>query len=129
MKIMFRRRLIAIVVVALALVLAGFAAAAATDPQVALDPVDQSWAESIVLSQADLGRGWRETPPETQEGNSGGDDGVSFCPEADSDQSDLVATGGTGSDFTRGSSSVTSFAIVWRTQEFAQANFDRTVAV
>src|SRR5438552_4272516 len=119
---MLRRRLIAVVVVALAFVLTGLATAAATDPQVALDPVDQSWAESIVLSTADLGRGWRETPTETQEGDSGGDDGASFCPEADSDQSDLVATGGTGSDFTHGSSSVTSFAIVWRTQEFAQAN-------
>jgi hypothetical protein len=125
---MARRRFTPIIVVLIALVLAGMAVAAPTDPQVLFDPVDQHWAESIVLAPTDLGKGWRETTP-TQESESGGDSGVTFCPEAVLDRSDLVATGGGSSDFTRGASSVTSFAIIWRTQEHAQADFDRTIAV
>jgi hypothetical protein len=125
---MARRRFTPTVLVLIALVLAGVAVAAPTDPQVLLDPVDQHWAGSTVLVPTDLGKGWRETPP-MEETESGGDGGVSFCPEADMDRSDLVATGGGSSDFTRGASSVSSFAIVWRTQEHAQADFDRTIAV
>jgi hypothetical protein len=125
---MSRRRITPFAVVVVALVLAGAAGAAATDPQIAIDPVDQSWSDSVVLHPADLGKGWRETPPSTQESESGTDEGVSFCPEGSPDQSDLVATGGSVSDFKRGSSSVTSFALVWRTPENAQADFDRTLA-
>lgn len=125
---MFGRRLTPFIVVSIALVLAGMAAAAPTDPQVIIDPADQSWADSIVLAPTDLGKGWRETTS-TQESESGDDGGTTFCPEANSDDSDLVATGGGSSDFTRGASSVTSLAIVWRTQEHAQAYFDRTIAV
>ncbi len=124
---MFRRRFTPFVLVAIALVLAGIAAAAPTDPQVVLDPIDQSWSESTVLTPTDLGNGWRETTQ--QESGSGGDDSSTFCPEANPDQSDLTATGGAASDFTRGASSVSSIAIVWRTPEQAQANFERTIAV
>jgi hypothetical protein len=122
------RRLLPLIVVSTALVFAGTVAATPTDPQVVVDPADQLWADSIVLAPTDLGKGWRETTS-TQESESGGDGDVTFCPEANPDQSDLVATGGGSSDFSRGASSVTSFAIVWRTQEHAQANFDRTIAV
>jgi hypothetical protein len=125
---MLPRRLILLLAASVALVLGGVAVAAGSDPQVAVDPTDQAWAESIALSPLDLGKGWTGTMA-TAEGSSGSDDGASFCPEADPDQSDLVATGGTGSDFTRGPSSVTSYVIVWQTQEQAQANFDRTVSV
>jgi hypothetical protein len=124
---MLRRRFTPFLVVAIALVLAGIAAAAPTDPQVVLDPIDESWSKSIVLTPADLGNGWRETTQ--QESGSGGDDSSTFCPEANPDQSDLTATGGAASDFARGASSVSSIAIVWRTPEQAQANFDRTIAV
>src|SRR4051812_24457053 len=99
LKIMSRRRISSFAVVVVALVLTGAAGARATDPQIAIDPVDQAWADSVVLHPADLGKGWRETPPTTQESESGTDEGVSFCPEGDPDQSDLVATGGSVSDF------------------------------
>lgn len=124
---MARRRFTPIIVVLIALVLAGMAVAAPTDPQFVLDPVDQSWAQSIVLAPTDLGKGWREAT--TQDSESGGDEGSTFCPEANLDQSDLTVTGGGSSDFLRGSSSVSSFAIVWQTQEQAQAYFDRIVAM
>jgi hypothetical protein len=126
---MFRPRSTLFVIACSALALAGVAAAAATDPQVAIDPVDQSWVESVLLKPADLGKDWRETPPATQESEAGSEDGSTFCPEADPDRSDLVATGGGSSDFERGDSSVTSFAIVWQTQEYAQADFDRMIAI
>lgn len=126
-----RRRAVHYVVLVGALALAGVATAATTDPQFAVDPADQSWAHAVVLTRADLGTGWRQTPPakEAQEEETGSDASMAFCPEAISDQSDLVVTGGASSDFTRGSSSVTSFATIWRTEEDAQASFDRTVAV
>jgi hypothetical protein len=126
-----RRRALHSVVLLAALALAGVATAATTDPQFAVDPADQSWAHAVVLTRADLGTGWRQTPPatETQEEETGSDQSTAFCPEAISDQSDLVVTGGESSDFTRGPSSVTSFATIWRTPENAQASFDRTVAV
>jgi hypothetical protein len=124
---MSRRRFTPFIVVPIALALAGIAVAAPTDPQVVLEPVDQLWAASIVLAPTDLGQGWRETT--TQDTESGGDEGSTFCPEANLDQSDLTVTGGGYSEFSRGASSVSSFAIVWKTQEQAQAYFDRTVAL
>jgi hypothetical protein len=125
---MSSRRVTPVVLIFIALMLTGTAAAAPGDPQVVVDPVDQLWADSIVLAPTDLGKGWRETTT-PQESESGSDGNATFCPEANSDQSDLVITGGGSSDFTRGASSVTSFAVLWRTQEHAQANFDRTIAV
>jgi hypothetical protein len=124
---MSRRRLTPFIVVLIAFVLAGVAVAASTDPQVVPDAVDQVWAESILLGPADLGKGWRETTD--HDSGSGGDEGSTFCPEASLDQSDLTVTGGGYSEFSRGPSSVSSFAIVWKTPEQAQAYFDRTVAV
>ena len=124
---MSRRRFTPFIVVLIALVLAGIAVAAPTDPQVVPDAVDQAWAESILLAPMDLGKGWRETT--AQDSGSGGDEGSTFCPEANLDLSDLTVSGGTYSEFSRGPSSVSSFAIVWKTPEQAQAYFDRTVAM
>lgn len=124
---MSRRRFTPFIVVLIAFVLAGVAVAAPTDPQIVSDAVDQAWAESILLAPMDLGKGWRETT--AQDSGSGGDEGSTFCPEANLDLSDLTVTGGTYSEFSRGPSSVSSFAIVWKTPEQAQAYFDRTVAM
>jgi hypothetical protein len=121
------RRLTPFIVVLIAFVLAGVAVAAPTDPQVVPDAVDQVWADSVVLAPTDLGKGWRETTD--QDSGSGGDEGSTFCPEANLDLSDLTVTGGGYSEFSRGPSSVSSYAIVWKTPEQAQAYFDRTVAM
>jgi hypothetical protein len=124
---MSRRRFTPFIVVLIAFVLAGVAVAAPTDPQIVPDAVDQAWAESILLAPTDLGKGWRETT--AQDSGSGGDEDSTFCPEANLDLSDLTVTGGRYSEFSRGPSSVSSFAIVWETPEQAQTYFDRTVAV
>ena len=68
----------------------GIAAAASTDPQVALVPADAAWAGSIVLTPADLGTGWTA---QSSNGGSGSDDSA-FCPEGTIDYSDLTVTGG-----------------------------------
>jgi hypothetical protein len=124
---MSRRRCTPFIVVLIALVLAGIAVAAPTDPQ--FDPVagDQVWAESILLAPTDLGKGWRDTT--VKDSGSSDDEASTFCPEANLDLSDLIVTGGGYSEFSRGPSSVSSFAVVLRTSEQAQAYFDRTVGV
>ena len=127
MMTMSRRRFTPFIVVLIALVLAGIAVAGPTDPQVDLQAGDQVWAESIVLAPTDLGKGWRDTT--VQDSGSGGDDASTFCPEASLDLSDLIVTGGGYSEFSRGPSSLSSFAIVFRTPEQAQAYFDRTVGM
>lgn len=124
---MFRRRYIPFIVALTALVLAGIAVAAPTDPQIEPDAVDQVWAESIVLAPTDLGKGWRDTT--VMDSGSGDEEASTFCPEANLDLSDLIVTGGGYSEFSRGPSSVSSFGVVFRTSEQAQAYFDRTVAI
>jgi hypothetical protein len=120
-------------VAAAALVLfvwAGIAVAAPTDPQIAIDPVDQAWANSIVVTGADLGKSWIAQPPSG--GGSGTDDGSAWCPDGIPDMSDLIVTGGGSSpDFKRrrdDTSSVSSYAYVFQTQDQAQADWDRTLA-
>jgi hypothetical protein len=127
MRTMFRRRYTPFIVVLTALVLAGIAVAAPTDPQIEPDAVDQVWAESIVLAPTDLGTGWRDTT--VMSSGSGDEEASTFCPEANLDLSDLIVTAGGYSEFSRGPSSVSSFAVAFRTPEQAQAYFDRTVGI
>jgi hypothetical protein len=112
-----------------ALTLAGVAAASATDPKVAITAADQAWAEAIVLTGSDLGKGWSasEVPPAGDTGSTTDDtDDSSACPGGIPDESDLTATGGVGSpEFQRGESSVSSAAIIWQTAEQAQADWER----
>jgi hypothetical protein len=109
-----------------ALALAGVAVAATTDPSVAIDPADQAWADSIVLTGADLGKGWsaERVPPESDpEGTA---DDSSGCPEGIPDESDLTITGAAGPPgFNRGDSSVASAAIIWQTADQASADWER----
>ena len=108
------------------LALAGVAAAATTDPKVAIDPADQAWADSIVLTGADLGKGWSagKVPPESDP--EGTTDDSSGCPEGIPDESDLTITGAAGPPgFTRGDSSVASAAIIWQTADQASADWER----
>ena len=127
------RRLVPLIVVLAVLVVVGVAAAASTDPQISIDPKDQAWADSIVLTPHDLGKGWVADPADT--GDASGDelssDDSTWCPEGVPNESDLTITGGSASpDFTRkDSTSVSSFAYVWQTSEQAQSDWDRTLAV
>jgi hypothetical protein len=111
------------------LALAGVAAAASTDPQISIDPIDQTWAESIVLAPGDFGQGWKAEPmPEVDlEGIDSGSE--EWCVEGTPDRSDLIVTGGAVSpDFTRpDDSSVSSYSLVWKTAEQAQTEWDRTL--
>ena len=120
-----RRSLVLLAAVGL-LAFTGLASAAATDPQFDPVPADIAWAGSIVLTTTDVGPGWTAQP---DTGVSGSDES-NFCPEATTDYSDLVVTGGADSpDFTRGASDVSSSALVWKTAEQAQAAWDRTNAM
>jgi hypothetical protein len=125
------RRLVLLPVVLVVLALAGVAAAAdPTNPQISINPIDQSWAESMVLAPADLGRGWVADPSSEGDSSSSGDEST-WCPEGTPNQSDLTTTGGGSSpDFTRGDSSwASSVAIVWQTADQAQSDWDRTLNV
>jgi hypothetical protein len=124
------RRLMSFAAGCLVLTFAGVAVAASTDPQINIDPIDQAWADSIVLTPADVGKSWSADP--ASDGGSTSDDSSSdstWCPEGTPDQSDLIATGGVSSSFKRADSSVSSIAIVWQTWDQAQADWDRTLAV
>ncbi len=124
------RRLIPLAAALVVLVPAGIAAAAATDPQIKIDPVDQAWADSIVLRSADLGKGWKI---DRTGGVAGGDESSgdsTWCPEGTPSEPDLTITGGSASPgFKRkDDSSVSSYAFVWQTAEQAQADWERTQA-
>ena len=108
------------------LALAGVAVAATTDPNVAINATDQAWADAIVLTRADLGKGWSaaSAPPESDHG--GTTDDSNTCPEGTPDESDLTITGAAGPPgFERGSSSVSSAAIIWQTADQASADWER----
>jgi len=102
------------------------AAAAAADPQLAIDPADQAWAQSIVPSSTDLGSTWQPLP-----GDPAGDPRTNaICSgQMGPDESDLTISGGSSSDFTRedGGAVVVSSVTVWKTADYAQADWDRTV--
>jgi hypothetical protein len=124
------RRLIPFAAVLVVLVAAGIAVATSTDPQVRIDPVDQAWADSIVLTAADLGKGWKI---DRTGGVAGGDESSgdsTWCPEGTPSEPDLTITGGSASpDFKRkDDSSVSTYAFVWQTAEQAQADWERTQA-
>ena len=124
------RRLIPFAAALVVLGAAGIAVASATDPQVKIGPVDQAWADSIVLTSADLGKGWAI---DRTGGVAGGDESSgdsTWCPEGTPSEPDLTITGGSASpDFKRkDDSSVSSYAFVWQTAEQAQADWERTQA-
>src|SRR5438034_6316946 len=109
----------------------GIAAAAATDPQIDIDPVDQAWADSIVLTSADLGKGWAIDRTGDVAGGDESSGDSTWCPEGTPSESDLTITGGSASpNFKRkDDSGVSSYAFVWQTQEQAQADWERSSKV
>ncbi len=110
----------------MALTLAGVAAASSTDPKVAISAVDQAWAEAIVLTSADLGKGWSTSVGLGDSDSGDTTDDSSWCPEGTPDESDLTVTGGSSSpDFERGHASVSSAALIWQTADQAQADWER----
>jgi hypothetical protein len=117
------RRLAAVAFAALAFCAA--AAAAGGDPQFQPAPVDQGWADSIVLGPKDVGSGWRSSGLGGSMDGSGASSATCSAP----DESDLVLTGGSYSpDFLRGDGAfVSSSALVWQTPEQAQADWDRNM--
>jgi hypothetical protein len=110
----------------LVLALAGVAAASPTDPNVAINAADQAWADSIVLTRADLGKGWSAERVSPQSDSESTTEDSSGCPEGIPDESDLTITGAAGPPvFDRGDSSVASAAIIWQTAGQAQADWER----
>jgi len=124
------RRLVLLPLALIILVLAGVAAAASSDPQFRADPVDQDWAQSIVLVPADLGRGWVAQPVEKPGQQSDDSSNDSWCAEGLPDRSDLTITGGASSpEFMSSSdSSLSSYSMIWQTADQAQSDWDRTIA-
>jgi hypothetical protein len=119
-----RTTLRALVVAVFATLVLASSAAASTDAQLQFDPVDQTWAETILLSETDLGPHWRSLP----DSFSGDPRENSICP-AGPDESDLTITGGNAADFVRadGGAIIASTVMIWQTAEQAQADWDRTV--
>jgi hypothetical protein len=99
-------------------------AAASTDAQLQFDPVDQTWAETILLSETDLGPNWRSLPV-----NFNGDPRENSICAGGPDESDLTITGGNAADFVRadGGAIIASTVTIWQTSEQAQADWDRSV--
>jgi hypothetical protein len=119
------RRFLVVLLGALAFC-ASAGAAATADPQYQLEPADQSWADSIILTTKDFGRDWKASGSAGAMTGAGSGTSTETC--SASDESDLVVTGGTYSpDFFRndGSAFVSSDAVVWQTAEQAQADWDR----
>ncbi len=116
----------ALLAVLVSLVLSGTASAAPVEPQLQIDPADQSWAQSILPSTYDFGSTWQALP-----GDIAGDPrDNAICPAPlGPDESDLTITGGSSSDFVRedGGAVVVSAVTVWQTSAHAQADWDRTV--
>jgi hypothetical protein len=109
----------------LVLALAGVAAAAPTDPNVAINAADQAWADAIVLTRVDLGKGWSAERVPPQSDSESTTDDSSGCPEGIPDESDLTITGAAGPPgFDRGDSSVASAAIIWQTADQASADWE-----
>lgn len=123
------RRLVLLPFALIVLVLAGVAAAASGDPQIRTDPLDQAWAQSIVLVPTDLGTGWVAGPVQEPGQQSDDSSNDSWCAEGIPNRSDLTVTGGAFSpDFTSSNdSSVSSYSMIWQTAEQAQADWDRTI--
>jgi hypothetical protein len=122
MSVPHLRRLLLVLVGALAFC-ATAGAASTGDPQYQAVQADQDWADSIVLSASDMGSGWRQTS------NDGATDGGSNTACSSPDESDLTITGGSSSpDFSRADGAyVSTSAIVWKTADQAQADWDRNV--
>jgi hypothetical protein len=120
----FARRLVVAAFAALALCAA--AAAATGDPQYQLNPTDQAWTGSIILSAQDVGSGWKRDG--FPGGITGADSGASATCSMP-DMSDLVLTGGTYSpDFYRSDGAyVAATAVAWQTPEQAAADWFRSL--
>lgn len=120
----FARRLVAAAFAALALCAA--AAAATGDPQYQLNPADQAWTGSIILSTQDVGSDWKRDG--FPGGITGQDSGASATCSTP-DMSDLVLTGGSYSpDFYRSDGAyVAATAVAWQTPEQAAADWSRNL--
>jgi len=121
------RRSLTILAAALAvLVLVGSALAASNDPQIALDPADQAWAQSIVIGASDLGKAWSQAGAGGSSSTAGTSGADASCAGFDPDFSDLTVSGNQDSPtFTAFGAVASSEAIVWSTADQAQAAWDR----
>lgn len=114
------RRLLLLVLVVLAL--PALALAAATDPTKQLNSVDQRKAASIVLKRPDvIVPGWKKVAVLP---NSTADSG---CPGYTPDQSDLILTGESTSNFEGGATKVGLESNVFKTRRDALASWTRLV--
>ena len=115
-----RRRLVAFLIVCLAL--PALALAADTDPKKQINPVDQRKAASIVLKRSDFAAGWKKVPSRPDS------DADSNCPGYNPDQSDLVLTGEVEADFetSGGIPAVSSVANVYKTKRDAVTAWTRS---
>jgi hypothetical protein len=123
-NVTFARRLV--VAAFAALVLCAAAAAATGDPQFQLNPADQAWTGTLILSTQDVGTGWkRDGFPGGITGADSGASGSCSMP----DMSDLVLTGGTYSpDYYRSDGAyVASTAVAWQTPDQAAADWSRNL--
>ena len=116
-----RRRLAAVLLLALALPALAFASH--KDPKKQLTAADERKAASIVLKRTDFVAGWKKVPSSPE------DDTHLDCPGYDPDGSDLVLTGDAEADFERagGSPGVYSSAEIYKTEAMARAGWARTV--
>lgn len=85
-----------------------------------------AWAATIVLTPADVGKGWSPAATSGASDDSGG-----TCSVATPDESDLTVTGaGASPDFRRSDqSSVSAFTTIWQTADQAQADWDRNIGL
>ena len=100
-----------------ALVLAGVATAASTDPVERHTKADQARARAVMLRAADLGPGWKSVPV---------NENVQ-CRAFHPDESDLIETGEANRIFDAGGARVGSSATVFKTRAQAAASWKRTV--
>jgi hypothetical protein len=123
-NVTFARRLVVALLAALALCAA--AAAATGDPQYQLNPADQTWTGSMILTTQDVGSGWKQ---EGFPGGITGDDSGASSSCSMPDMSDLILTGGTYSpDYYRSDGAyVASTAVAWQTPEQAAADWSRSL--
>ena len=119
------RRALAATAVA-ALVVCGAAVAASLPPQLQFDATDQTWAQTLIVSERDLDHTWEIAPGS---GEAGDPRDNALCPApVGPDESDLTITAGNSSSAVRrdGGALVASAATIWQTPEHAQADWDRT---
>ena len=114
-----RRRLLLVVFAVLAL--PALALAAATDPTKQINPVDQRKAASIVLKRTDLAAGWKKVANAPDSGDE------LNCPGYNPDESDLILTGESETNFESGAAKISSYSSIYKTRREALASWTRAV--